>query len=280
MGAPVVDPEGGAVEAAGVGDCRPLRLAVRAVPQPQRYAYLAEAIVDRQRVDRGNVAPAALGPLPLTSWTFALSECPTSSTPLSSLPGRPAHRGSGGIPARVVASQPQYLDVPAGRRPAGPAAHRPGGPAAADDVAMPAQDRIRGDQQAQPLAPPSVSRRARSRAMPGLPSPGSRDAAAAVAVRRAGDAGSRSRRSSRLPYAGTAGSHKVIRVIRRKANHRHMTGDHHDRTLGGNPAGQSRGRDSRHAQSPARQGVSSQVGLRSGSACLGAGEPAYRAIRE
>ncbi len=55
----------------------------------------------------------------------------------------------------VLASQPQdqYLDVPASRRPAGPAAHRPGGPAAADDIAMPAQDRLRGDQQAQPLAP-------------------------------------------------------------------------------------------------------------------------------
>jgi hypothetical protein len=31
-------------------------------------------------------------------------------------------------------------------------AHGPGGPAAADDVAVPAQDRVRGDQQPQPLA--------------------------------------------------------------------------------------------------------------------------------
>jgi hypothetical protein len=36
-------------------------------------------------------------------------------------------------------------------RVAGLAAHGPGGPAAADDVAVPAQDRVRGDQQPQRL---------------------------------------------------------------------------------------------------------------------------------
>ncbi len=46
----------------------------------------------------------------------------------------------------------QGLDVPAGRRPAGPAVLGSGGPAAADDVAVPAQDRVRGDQQPQSLA--------------------------------------------------------------------------------------------------------------------------------
>src|SRR5208282_2770938 len=58
-------------------------------------------------------------------------------------------------PSGVLASQPedQGPDVPAGRRPARLAAHGPGGPAAADDVAAPAQDRVRGDQQPQPLAP-------------------------------------------------------------------------------------------------------------------------------
>jgi len=41
-----------------------------------------------------------------------------------------------------------------GRWPAGPAARGPGGPAAADDdVAVPAHDRVRGNQQPQPLAP-------------------------------------------------------------------------------------------------------------------------------
>jgi hypothetical protein len=54
-------------------------------------------------------------------------------------------------PFRILAGQPEDwgLDVPAGRRPAGLAAVGPGGPAAAGDVAVPAQDRVRGDQQPQ-----------------------------------------------------------------------------------------------------------------------------------
>jgi hypothetical protein len=57
-------------------------------------------------------------------------------------------------PAGVFAGQPQDQgpDVPAGGRSAGLAADRPGGPAAAGDVAVPAQDRVRGDQQPQPVA--------------------------------------------------------------------------------------------------------------------------------
>jgi hypothetical protein len=40
-------------------------------------------------------------------------------------------------------------------------------------------------------------------------------------------------------------------VIRRNANRRHMTDDHHGWTAGGsNSTGQSRGRDSRHARVP------------------------------
>jgi len=46
----------------------------------------------------------------------------------------------------------QGLDVPAGRRSAGLAAHGPRRPVAADDVALPAQDGIGGDQQPQLLA--------------------------------------------------------------------------------------------------------------------------------
>src|SRR6185312_1792126 len=57
----------------------------------------------------------------------------------------------------VLTGQPedQGTDVPAGRRPAGLTAHGPAGPAAADDVAVPAQDRLRSDQQPQPVAPRS-----------------------------------------------------------------------------------------------------------------------------
>jgi hypothetical protein len=58
-------------------------------------------------------------------------------------------------PAGGLSGQPadQCPDVAAGRRPTGPAARGPGAPAAADDVAVPAQDRVRGNQQPQPLAP-------------------------------------------------------------------------------------------------------------------------------
>jgi hypothetical protein len=56
----------------------------------------------------------------------------------------------------ILMSQPsdRCPDVRPGRRSASSAAHGPGGPAAADDVAMPAYDRVRGDQQQpQSLAP-------------------------------------------------------------------------------------------------------------------------------
>jgi hypothetical protein len=58
-------------------------------------------------------------------------------------------------PSGILAGQPadQGLDVVAGGGAAGLTAHGPGGPAAADDVAVPAQDRVRGDQQPQPVAP-------------------------------------------------------------------------------------------------------------------------------
>jgi hypothetical protein len=48
-------------------------------------------------------------------------------------------------PFGVLPGQPedQGPDGPAGRRPAGLAGHGPGGPAAAEDVAVPAQDRVR-----------------------------------------------------------------------------------------------------------------------------------------
>jgi predicted small lipoprotein YifL len=46
-----------------------------------------------------------------------------------------------------------FVDVPASGWPAGLAACGLGGPAAADDVAVPAQDGVRGDQQPQSVAP-------------------------------------------------------------------------------------------------------------------------------
>jgi hypothetical protein len=57
-------------------------------------------------------------------------------------------------PAGVLASQPpdKCPDVAPGRWPAGPAAPGSGGLAAADDVAVPAHDRVRGNEQPQPLA--------------------------------------------------------------------------------------------------------------------------------
>ena len=58
-------------------------------------------------------------------------------------------------PVGVLTSQPpdQCPDVAPGCWPAGPAARGPGGPAAADDVAVPAHDRVRDNQQPQSLTP-------------------------------------------------------------------------------------------------------------------------------
>jgi hypothetical protein len=82
------------------------------------------------------------------------SRSPIPSTPRLVPPVRPVPRGSCGSPRAVLAGQPQDqgTDVPAGRWPTGLASHGPGGPAAADDAAMPAQDRVRGNQQMQPVA--------------------------------------------------------------------------------------------------------------------------------
>src|SRR5581483_8739736 len=59
-GAPVIDPENGAVGTAGVGYLRPFRLAAAAEPQPQRDVRPPQAVVDRHRVDRGGIDAAAL----------------------------------------------------------------------------------------------------------------------------------------------------------------------------------------------------------------------------
>jgi hypothetical protein len=74
-------------------------------------------------------------------------------------------------PAGVLAGQPQDQgpDVPAGSWPAGLALLGPGGPSAADDVVMPAQDRVRGDQQSQPVASDFGYHAAQDQDLCGLP---------------------------------------------------------------------------------------------------------------
>ena len=114
------------------------------------------------------------------------------TTPHVSLPGPSARaRRSGAAGSRRELVQPARCAVdpavthsgfsrasrkisavmfPTGRRPAGLAVHAPDGPATADDVAVPAQDRLRSDLQLEPLgAALSASRRTGSRAVPGSP---------------------------------------------------------------------------------------------------------------
>ena len=136
-------------------------------------------------------------------------------------------------PAGVLASQPedQCPDVPAGGWPAGLASHGPGGPAA-DDVTVPEQDRVRGDQQPQPVAagfryhaeqgrqecpvrPAQLRRRGCCRC--GTASWWRRIKISTVFH-------VSSRRASR--------NHAASRVVRRDMNRRHMTDDHHGRTAG------------------------------------------------
>ena len=136
-------------------------------------------------------------------------------------------------PSGVLPGQPedQGLDVPAGGR-AGLAAHGPGGLAAADDVAVPAHDRVRGDQQPQPLAPRFRYHAEQGRGQ-GPVRPvhsgrrGCRRCRTASWWRRIKISAvfhASSRRDSR--------SHAASRVIRRNTNRRHMIGDHHGRSAG------------------------------------------------
>src|ERR1700733_10306079 len=87
MGAPVIDPERGIVGAADVGHRRPGRLAAGAVPQPQRDAGLAQAVVGRDRVDGGGVAAAVL----------SLRALADAAVPVAPVPRRGrGRRGRGG----------------------------------------------------------------------------------------------------------------------------------------------------------------------------------------
>ena len=89
------------------------------------------------------------GPMPLV---LRISRC-RQRRDLDSQAGRLAVHPAV-APAWVLPGHPadQGLDGPAGRRAAGRAAHGPRGPAAPDDVAVPAQDRVRGDQQPRSVA--------------------------------------------------------------------------------------------------------------------------------
>ena len=114
-------------------------------------------------------------------------------------------------PARVLAGQPedQGPDVPAGGWPAGLASFGPGGPATADDVAVPAQDRVRGDQQPQPVAAAFRHHGKQGRQeCPVRPVQVRAARPAAAAGRRADGAGSRSPRSSMSPHAGRAAARR------------------------------------------------------------------------
>ena len=113
------------------------------------HARIASAWERRNRDQVGPVSRGA-GALPLT---LRISQTVDAAT----LTPRPAispwilrYPQSGVLAGQ---SQDQGLDVPAGRWPACPGVRGRGGPAAADDVAVPAQDRVRGNQQPQPLAP-------------------------------------------------------------------------------------------------------------------------------
>ncbi len=121
---------------------------------------------------------------------------------------------------------------PAGGRPAGPAAHGPGGPAAADDVALPAQDRFRVTSSRSPsrrafgITPSSAASRARS-AQFSFGRCGCRRCRTASWWRRIKISAVfhvSSHRDSR--------SHAASRVIRRNTSRRHMIGDHHGRSAG------------------------------------------------
>ena len=135
----------------------------------------------------------------------------------------------------VLAGQPedQGPDVPASSWPAGLASHGPGGAAAADDIAVPAQDRVRGNQQMQLMV---------------------------AGFRYHGEQGRQERpvrpvqlRAARLPpllqdselmaqdqdlcgllslLMPASRSHAASRVVRRNMNRRHMTGDHHGQMAG------------------------------------------------
>ena len=119
-----------------------------------------------------------------------------------------------------------------GGRAAGPAALGSGGLAAADVVAVPAQDRVRCDQQPQSLAPRfryhAEQGREQCLVRPGqvraarLPSLQDGKLVAQIKISAACHASSR----------WDSRSHVVTRVMRRNANCRHMIGDHHGRGAG------------------------------------------------
>ena len=156
------------------------------------------------------------------------------STPLPSLPGRPARRGSAVSPPGVFAGQPedQGPDVPAG-----------GWPPILPRIDLAAQRRRMMSRCQRRIVSGVTSSRSPCRRAFGITA--SRVASRARSAQsRFGRRGCRRcstaswwRRSriSAVCHASSrrdSRSHEVIRVIRRKTNRRHMTGDHHGRTAG------------------------------------------------
>jgi hypothetical protein len=138
-------------------------------------------------------------------------------------------------PSGVLAGQPedQRPEVTPGRRAAGPAADGPGGPAAADDVAVPAHDRVRVTSSRSPWrrALGTTAIRAAIRARSAQLRPGRPGCCRCRTV-------SWRRRStiSAVFHASLrpdSSSHEAVRVIRRKTSRRHTTGDHHRRAARG-----------------------------------------------
>jgi hypothetical protein len=154
-------------------------------------------------------------------------------------------------PSGVLPGQPQDQgpDGAAGRRPAARAAQGSGGPAR---PAMPRCPR--------PIVSGVTSSRSRWRRAVGI-TPGRAASRARSPQFTFGRRGCRRRATAswwrRIKISAVchacsrrdSRSHEATRVIRRKTNRRHMIGDHHGRDgWESNSAGQSRGRDSRHAQ--------------------------------
>ena len=157
--------------------------------------------------------------------------------------------------------------MPAGGRAAGPAAFGSGGPAAADDVVVPAQDRVRGDQQPQSLAPRFRYHAEQSREQ--CPVRPVQVRAARLPPLQYGElvAQDQDLRAPPCPLRWDSRSHVVTRVMRRKANRRHMTCDHHGRGVASNSAGQSRGCEF-SARTPSPPGLPAATAARAACNCL------------
>jgi hypothetical protein len=192
------------------------------------HARIASAW-ERKNCDQvGPVRPQA-GSIPLALRISHMVDAATLTPRPASSPWilRYPHSGFAGQPAD------QGLDVPPGRRPASPAAHGPGGPAAAHDVAVPAHDRVRGNQQPQPW-PARFRYHAEQGREQGPVRPVQLQTARLPPLQHRELVAQEIKISAAFHLSSRRDSlsHAATRVIRRKTNRRHMIGDHHGRTAG------------------------------------------------